>query len=111
MRGSVSQWVVRERHDVGPAEMTQGCAPLRSNTGCRARQPPLGYCTVIERLWAGLTVRSRIAPLPDPSGLGRRTHGIVSAGVTDVRPSSFTMRLRVRSFGGSDDGVANAVRE
>jgi hypothetical protein len=56
-------------------------------------------------------VRSRIALVPDRSGLDRPTNVVVSAGVTEVRPHAFTMAIRVRSFGGSEDGLVNAACE
>jgi hypothetical protein len=36
---------------------------------------------------------------------------VVSAGVTEVRPHAFTMAIRVRSFGGREDGLVNAACE
>ena len=40
---------------------------------------------------------------------GRPTTVVVSAGTTEVYPTSFTMAFRVRTYGGADDVVVNAT--
>jgi hypothetical protein len=57
-------------------------------------------------------VRSRMNVVPDAAGLGRPQSVVVSAGATEVRPSSFTVAVRMRSMGDDGDGgVLNVACE
>ncbi|HTD49742.1 MAG TPA: hypothetical protein VK771_04035, partial [Acidimicrobiia bacterium] len=58
----------------------------------------------------GLTVRKRTGGMPDGEFFGWPSTVVVTAGVTEFYPTSFTIAVRVRSYGRHDDDVVANVR-
>jgi hypothetical protein len=52
-----------------------------------------------------------VASLPDAALPGGPASVVASAGANEFRPTSFTVAVRVRSGGGSDDRVVNLRAE
>lgn len=67
----------------------------------------LALCTVIGH--SGLVVKSRIGTLPRGERLGRPTGVLVTASASEVRPSSFTIAVRLRPGGGDIEVPVNAT--
>jgi len=110
--GFVSRWVVRQQHHVdGDALTTDGF--IRDDALRRwvadACDAYLAQCRVLAEMTtrAELTVRTRTGGMPDGEFFGRPTTVVVSAGVTECYPTSFTIAVPVRTYGQNDDVVAN----
>jgi acyl-CoA thioesterase FadM len=56
----------------------------------------------------GLQVRHRDATLPRGALLGRPAGVVVTASATEIRPSSFTIAVGLRPFGGDREVAVNA---
>jgi hypothetical protein len=112
MTGFVSRWVVAQRHDVAAADLDQaGVVRGEVLEGwvadvCAAY---LDECTVLcdAASAPGLTIRLSVASLPEAALPGGPTSVVASAGANEFGPTSFTVAIRVRSGGGSDDRVVN----
>ena len=57
----------------------------------------------------GLVPRSRVTALPPGARLGHPSAVAVSAGAREVRPSSFTIAVRLRTAGGTTDAAVNVA--
>jgi acyl-CoA thioesterase FadM len=111
----VSRWVVLQDHHVAPGDVDAAGA-LRDDavTGwiTAARNEYLDQCRELrERQRAGLLIRVREGAVPAGAFGGHPTSVTVSAGATEIFPTSFTMAFRVRSYGSADDAVINAMCE
>jgi len=112
MSGFVSRWVIREQHPVdGAAVTTSGV--VRDDAVQRwvgdACDAYLAQCRVLGEMItrSELTVSKRTGAIPQGEFFGRPTTVVVSAGVSECYPTSFTVAVRVRTYGGVDDVVAN----
>lgn len=76
-----------------------------------ARSAYLGRCAVLRRMreGLGLELRDGVVRLPPGGSLGRPEAVVVTAGVREVRPSSFLIAVRLRSVGGDRDAASNAT--
>ncbi|HMG26084.1 MAG TPA: hypothetical protein VKH36_04640 [Acidimicrobiia bacterium] len=112
MTGFVSKWVVRQEHTVR-ADDVDGDGDVRDVVLARwvdeACAAYLEQCHVLAEAARqdGLVVRSRVGALPPGAQLGRPSVVAVSAGAREVRASSFTIGVRVRT-GGENDVAVNA---
>jgi hypothetical protein len=104
MSGIVSRWVVLQAHDVEGG--------VRDDTVERwvteARDAYLDQCHELREMQrSGLVLRTRYGALPTGAQLGHPTSVTVSAGATEIFPTSFTMAFRLRAYGSADDAVFN----
>jgi acyl-CoA thioesterase FadM len=111
MSGFVSRWFVSQRHPVGAADLDAD-GVLRDDAIERwiadARDAYLDECREVRgRQRSGLVVRTRDRDLPRGAQLGPAQSVTVSAGATEIHPTSFTMAFRVRTYGSADDMVFN----
>jgi len=110
----VSRWVVRREHPVGARDLDAdgvlGDGALEQWIH-DARDAYLERCAVVQRMIheSELLVRMRMSGLPRAATFGRPATVVVSAGVTEVYPTAFTMAFRVRSYGQVGDNVVNAT--
>jgi acyl-CoA thioesterase FadM len=116
MSGIVSRWVVRKSNEVtADALDANGAirAGLLEQWVADARDAYLERCVTVQSMieQSKLVARYRVVGLPGPEHFRRPTTVVVSAGVTELYPSSFTMAFRLRSCGTDDDVVANATCE
>jgi acyl-CoA thioesterase FadM len=115
MSSIVSRWVVRKSNEV-TAEAFDDAGVIRGDVleqwVADARDAYLERCSVVQEMieQSELVARYRVIGLPGPEYFGRPTTVVVSAGVTELYPSSFTMAFRLRSYA-DDDVVANATCE
>jgi hypothetical protein len=104
MSGIVSRWVVLQSHDVDGAVRDDAIEQWVTD----ARDAYLDQCRELrERQRSGLVLRTRYGALPTRVQLGQPTRVTVSAGATEIFPTSFTMAFRLRSYGSTDDAVFN----
>jgi acyl-CoA thioesterase FadM len=104
MSGIVSRWVVLQRHDVDGVVRDETVEQWLTE----ARDAYLDQCRELrERQRTGLVLRTRYRDLPTGAQLGQSTGVTVSAGATEIFPTSFTMAFRLRSYGSPDDVVFN----
>jgi acyl-CoA thioesterase FadM len=111
MSGFVSRWVVAQRHTVG-ADDLDAAGVVRDDAIARwiseARDAYLDMCREVrERQRSGLVVRTVDRDLPTGAQVGAATSVTVSAGATEIYPTSFTMAFRLRAYGSADDVVVN----
>lgn len=112
MGGFVSRWPVLEEHEVMPDDVDAG-GVVRDASVARwvagARDAYLGALVALHELRerAGLELRERVEGVPQGAALGRPKIVAVSAGVREVKPTSFALALRLRAMGGDRDAVAN----
>ncbi|HSO93916.1 MAG TPA: hypothetical protein VLS53_05535 [Candidatus Dormibacteraeota bacterium] len=107
--GFAMRWPVRQMHTVTPAQLdATGAISDRTleewvSAACTEY---LDGCTVLESLRArsGLSLVRQARQLPGGERLGCPTTVVVSASVPEVRPSSFTLAVRLRPVGGDDAG-------
>lgn len=116
MSGFVSRWVVAQRHEVAAADLDDDRAvrgEVLERWVAEACAAYLDECTVLfdAACATGLTVRLSVASLPEAALPGGPTSVVASAGANEFRPTSFTVAVRVRSGGGSDDRVVNLRAE
>src|SRR3954452_3040737 len=109
----VSRWVVLQQHDVASADLDDA-GTVRDDALERwivaARDEYLDQCHELrERQRAGRLLRFRLADLPTAALRGSPSRGTVSAGATEIFPTSFTMAFRIRSYGSNDDAVVNVT--
>jgi acyl-CoA thioesterase FadM len=115
MSSFVSRWVVLQQHDVAPGDVDDAGA-VRDDTIAgwiaNARDEYLDQCREVrERQRAGQLVRFRPGEVPAGALVGNPTSVVVSAGATEIYPTSFTMAFRIRSYGSADDAAVNAACE
>lgn len=70
-----------------------------------ARLAYLEHCSALPRE----RLRHRTGTLPPGSALGRPASVLVTASASEVRPSSFTISVRLRPLGGERDFAMNAA--
>jgi acyl-CoA thioesterase FadM len=102
---------VAERHQVRADDLDAHGA-LRDDAIAHwideARDAYLDQCEQVRtRQRSGLIVRTRDQVLPRGVQLGSPTSVVVSAGATEIYPTSFTMAFRIRGYGSEDDAVCN----
>jgi hypothetical protein len=101
--GFATRWPVLQRHAVADADLDDDGA-LRQDVAERwvaeACAEYLGRCAALPPRAA---VRQHAAPVPAGRLTGRPATVAVTARATEVRPSSFTLAVRVRATGGGDD--------
>ena len=116
MSGFVSRWVVAQRHDIAAADLDEA-GVVRGEVlerwvadVCAAY---LDECTVLcdSASTTGRTIRLSVASVPEAALPGEPESVVASAGANEFRPTSFTVAIRVRSGGGSDDRVVNLRAE
>jgi acyl-CoA thioesterase FadM len=75
-----------------------------------ARAAYLERCSVLQRMLdgSGLQPLARTIHQPPGASLGRPQTVVVSAGVTEIDPGSFTIAVRLRPIGGDRDTAVNA---
>jgi acyl-CoA thioesterase FadM len=113
MSGFVSRWVVRQKcaleagdfdtHGVMLADVVDGWLEA-------ARAAYLDQCRVLSKMQesSGLVLRARIDQPPARERLGRPTAVVVSAGATELFPTSITLAFRLRPTDGPGE-VVNAT--
>ena len=111
----MSRWVVLQDHAVA-AEDVDTSGAVRDDVLTRwitdARNEYLDQCRELrERQRAGLLIRMRDGAIPAGAVRGRPASVTVSAGATEMYPTSFTMAFRVRSHGSADDVALNVTCE
>jgi acyl-CoA thioesterase FadM len=110
MTGIVSRWVVLHEHTVG-ADDVDADGDVRDDAVARwvdeACAAYLADCHVLADAARrdGLVVRSRVGALPPGAHLARPQAVTVSASAREVRPTSFTIAVRVRTSGEDDVAV------
>ena len=111
MSSFVSRWVVLQDHAVAADDVDANGAvrdDVLAGWITDARNEYLDQCRELrERQRAGLLIRMRDGAVPAGALSGRPTSVTVSAGATEMFPTSFTMAFRVRSYGSADDAVLN----
>ena len=111
MTGFVSKWVVLQEHAVG-AEDVDGDGDVRDDVLARwfdeACAAYLERCRVLAETANRdrVVVRSRFGALPSAAQLGQPALVAVGATAREVRASSFTIAVRLRT-GGDDDVTVN----
>jgi acyl-CoA thioesterase FadM len=114
MSGIATRWVVWQEYPV-TADDLDGDGVVSDETVERwvaaASQAYLGRCAVLHRTRdeSGLALRVRTSALPKGALLGRPTGVAVTASASEVRPSSFTISVRVRPGGGDRELPVNAT--
>lgn len=110
MTGFVSKWVVLHEHTVGQEDVDAD-GDVRDDVVARwVDEACRAYLEQCHTLAAAanrdaLAVRSRVGALPPGAHLGRPEAVAVSASAREVRPTSFTMAVRLRTGGESDVAV------
>jgi acyl-CoA thioesterase FadM len=113
MSGMVRKWPVLQEHPVTAADLApdgvvgeQGVARWVE----AARSEYVQRCEVVQRLLGGgARLRARITRQPPGASLGRPEAVVVSAGVTEIRPDSFSVAVRLRPVGGEHEVAVNAA--
>jgi acyl-CoA thioesterase FadM len=103
-----TRFAVLVEQPVGPGDRTAGGGvdPAAVDRWIdAARQAYLDRCAVLERVRAaaGLALTHRVLRRPDAALLGSPASVAVSASAAEVRPSSFTLSVRLRGMARSDD--------
>ena len=114
MTGIVSKWVVLRDHVVGADDVDADGQLLDEILARWVSEVCAAYldrCRMLGEMRDrdALVLRSRVGALPPGARLGRPTSVAVSAGAREVRRSSFTIAVRLRTSGGSDDVAMNAA--
>jgi acyl-CoA thioesterase FadM len=108
--GFVSKWVVRQEHNVEAADLDAD-GDVRDDVMARWVDEACGaYLEQCHTLAAaanqeGLAVRARVGALPPGAHLGHAEAVAVSASAREVRRSTFTIAVRLRSGGENDVAV------
>jgi acyl-CoA thioesterase FadM len=98
MGGIISKWLVLHEY---PVTGTVGDDVVERWVDA-ARQAYLDQCPVLHETVraAGLVVRHRTGAVPPGAALGHPAEVVVTATASEVRPSSFTISVRLRPIGG-----------
>ena len=114
MSGIMTRWLVLQEHPVTEHELDadetiSDEAVVRWVTAACAAY--LEHCMVLRRVRdeSGLVLRQRPGALPRGALLGRPTDVVVTASASEVRPSSFTISVRLRPGGGDRELPVNAT--
>lgn len=107
MGGIMSKWVVLQEHPLAGGAVSDETV---QRWVAAARQAYLDQCQMLHETAraAGLVVRHRDATLPPGGSLGYPAQVVVTATASEVRPSSFTIAVRLRPIGGDREMPANA---
>jgi len=101
--GFAMRWPVLQRHAVADADLDE-VGSVRQDVLERwvaeACAEYIGRCAALP---PAAVVRQQPAPLPDGRLSGRPAAVVVAARATEVRPTSFTLTVRLRATGGGDD--------
>ena len=114
MSAMVRKWPVLQEHQVTADDLDDG-GVVRDDSVARwvdaAHAAYLERCAALQREVerSGVRARARIAHQPPGASLGRATSVVVSAGATEIRPSSFAIAVRLRPLGGDRDVAVNAA--
>lgn len=111
MGGILSKWLVLTEHPVTPADRTDD--GVVSDDALQrwveeARSAYLDHCKVLNGRTDG-ALRLRDASPVRAAYLGSAEMVIVSATVTEVRPTSFTLAVRARPVGGDREMPVNVT--
>jgi len=114
MTGIVSKWVVLREHAVSADDVDADNNVLDEvlarwvDDVCSAY---LERCRMLSKMRNrdGLVLRSRVGPLPPGARLGRPSAVAVSAGAREIRPSSFTIAVRLRAAGSTTEVAVNVA--
>jgi acyl-CoA thioesterase FadM len=103
----MSKWLVLQEYPVSGG--TVGDEAVERWVAA-ARQAYLDQCPVLHEAAraAGLVVRHRDGALPPGAALGHPAEVVVTATASEVRPSSFTISVRLRPIGGDREVPVNA---
>jgi hypothetical protein len=108
--GFVSRWAVAQRHDVAAADMDAGGAVTED----AVERWIAGACALyVEGCSAlastGLRVSMRPSRRPPAGALGSPRAVVTLASANELRPSSFTLAVRLRAVGAGEDRTADAT--
>jgi acyl-CoA thioesterase FadM len=110
----VKKWPVLQEQPVTAGDLDAN-GVVRDDSVARwvdaARAAYLERCTVLQRVLeeSDLVLAARIAHQPPGAALGRPSSVVVSAGATEIRPTSFTVGVRLRPAGGDREVAVNAA--
>jgi acyl-CoA thioesterase FadM len=113
MSGILSKWLVLHEYPVTVDELDAG-GTIRDEVVeqwvSAARLAYLDQCPVLRREQArtGAVLRDRLASMPRGALLGRPATVVVTATASEVRPSSFTISVRLRPIDGDRELPVNA---
>ncbi len=112
--GLVSRWPVLQEHPVTVEDLdADGVVSDQSVARwvAAARSAYLDRCSLLRRVreGSGLELRDGVVRLPPGGSLGRPAAVVVTAGVRELRPSSFVIAVRLRPGGGDRDVAVNAA--
>jgi acyl-CoA thioesterase FadM len=108
----MTKWLVLQEHTVGPADREPD-GTLRADTVRAwvesARSEYLDQCPLLQTRSRepGLELRVRESSPPAVVALGTPTGVVTTASVTEVRPASFTIAVRLRPGGGDRETPVN----
>jgi len=109
--GFAMRWPVLQRHAVADADLDEVGSVrqevLDERWVAEACAEYVGRCAALPPA----AVRQQAAPLPAGRVTGRPATVVVTARATEVRPSSFTLTVRLRATGGAADRVAGTTCE
>lgn len=114
MSGIMTRWLVLQTHHVTDQELDAD-GTVSDETVERwvtaARLAYLDRCSLLRQVQeqSGLVLSYRPGTLPRGTLLGRPTDVVVTASASEVRPSSFTISVRLRPGGGDRDLPVNAA--
>lgn len=111
--GFAARWPVKQVYPVTAADLDAGGVVRDEAVERWAASTCAVYldrCTVLQvrREREGLHLRQRTDKLPPGELLGRPESVVVTASVTEVRPSSFTVAMRLCPRGGDQDNAVHA---
>ena len=108
--GFAMRWPVLQRHAVADADLDEDGAVRQDVLEGWVAEACAEYVGRCAALPPAAAVRQLPAPFPAGRLTGRPATVMVTARATEVRPSSFTLTVRVRaSGGGEDDRVAGTM--
>lgn len=113
MSGIMTKWLVLQEHQVTVDELgADGTVPdeLVERWVTAARLAYLDHCQALrqEQERSGLMLGHRPRAMPSGALLGRPSSVVVTATASEVRPSSFTISVRLRPVDGDREAPVNA---
>jgi acyl-CoA thioesterase FadM len=110
----LTRWPVLQEHPVTAKDLdVHGsiCDAAVARWAVAARSEYLGRCSALRKVQerSGLELQSRAINVPLGTALGRPTTVIVTASVTEVRPRSFVISVRIRPTGGNSRDTIDAA--
>lgn len=110
----ITRWPVLQEHPVTADDLdvngdVSDAAVERWTTA--ARSAYLRRCSVLRKVQerSGLELQSRAINVPSGTALGRPTTVMVTASVTEVRPRSLVISVRIRPIGGDSHDTVDAA--